>query len=107
MLLIREPVRRPSESKIEGATNTEELIAFYRDNSKTIIFHHIGNLSLLMTGFAFVFWSITFFVRVHDMDASHASQIFGWIYIFFGPLGPLLMPILQNIKAKKVIMTPI
>ncbi|MEC8030018.1 MAG: MFS transporter [Pseudomonadota bacterium] len=101
MLLIREPVRRPSESKIEGATNTEELIAFYRDNSKTIIFHHIGNLSLLMTGFAFVFWSITFFVRVHDMDASHASQIFGWIYIFFGPLGPLLIAYFAKNQSQK------
>jgi MFS family permease len=89
-LLIREPVRRPSVS-IDGSTGNAELIAFYRQNLKTIIFHHLGFVSLVLTGYAFVFWSVSFFVRVHGLEAAQASQAFGWIFIFFGPLGPLFV----------------
>jgi MFS family permease len=28
-------------------------------------------------------------VRVHNLPAAEASQTFGWIFLFFGPLGPL------------------
>jgi MFS family permease len=88
-LLIREPVRRQPKGEPSPDTETQQLIAFYRQNRRTIIFHHLGFVSLVLMGYAFVFWSVTFFVRVHGIGAAEASQTFGWIFVFFGPLGPL------------------
>ncbi len=92
---IREPLRRPS-TRDTSKSDTRELLDFYRANSKTIFFHHLGFVSLVLTGYAFVFWSVTFFVRVHGVPASEASQMFGWIFVFFGPMGPLLVAYLAK-----------
>ena len=95
-LLIREPVRRPLPGIEEGGEPIT-LKEFYRQHAKTIFFHHAGFVSLVLTGYAFVFWSISFLVRVHDMDAAQASQLFGWIFVFFGPMGPLLVAWLAKV----------
>lgn len=89
-LLIREPVRRPSPVQTESS-DMAELIAFYRQHAKTFLFHHLGFVSLVLTGYAFVFWSVTFFVRIHGIPAAEASQTFGWIFMIFGPMGPLII----------------
>lgn len=89
-LLIREPVRRPLPlTQDENGVMT--LGGFYNAHAKTILFHHAGFISLVLTGYAFVFWSVSFLVRVHGMEAAEASQAFGWIFVFFGPMGPLLI----------------
>lgn len=90
-LLIKEPVRRPSFVVDQQRSNYGQLFDFYRENSRTLLLHHLGFVSLILTGYAFVFWSVTFFVRVHGVSASEASQTFGWIFVFFGPMGPLLV----------------
>ncbi len=90
-LLIREPTRRPLASSVDGETNAQSLSDFYREHAMTIFFHHAGFISLVLTGYAFVFWSVSFLVRVHGMEAAEASQYFGWIFVFFGPLGPLIV----------------
>tara|TARA_B100001245_G_scaffold209592_2_gene173245 strand:+ start:354 stop:1556 length:1203 start_codon:yes stop_codon:yes gene_type:complete len=95
-LLIKEPVRRPSVGPTDSKPGLGQLLDFYKQHKATIIYHHLGNLSLLLTGYAFVFWSITFFVRVHGLEAAVASQIFGWIFLIFGPLGPLLVALLAK-----------
>ena len=58
--------------------------------------HHFGFLSLILAGYAFVFWTVSFFVRVHGYDAAEASQIFGWIFLVAGPLGPVLVAMLAR-----------
>ncbi|MGB2391953.1 MAG: MFS transporter, partial [Pseudomonadales bacterium] len=88
-LLIREPARQIMPGQASTLSDTAQLMAFYRANAKTITYHHLGFVSLVLMGYAFVFWSVTFFVRVHDLPAAEASQTFGWIFLFFGPLGPL------------------
>ena len=90
-LFIREPERRVSNEPEIARTGTAQLIHFYRTNASTLLWHHLGFVSLILTGYAFVFWSVTFFVRVHGVPAADASQIFGWIFVFFGPLGPLIV----------------
>ena len=90
-LLIREPTRRPLASSAADGDSAQSLRDFYREHAATIFFHHTGFISLVLTGYAFVFWSVSFLVRVHDMQAAEASQYFGWIFVFFGPLGPLLV----------------
>jgi MFS family permease len=88
-LLLREPARQIMPGQTSELSDTAQLMAFYRANAKTITYHHLGFVSLVLMGYAFVFWSVTFFVRVHDLPAAEASQTFGWIFLFFGPLGPL------------------
>ena len=89
-LLIREPIRRPSTID-QDTPETQQLFNFYRQNLHTILYHHLGFISLILTGYAFVFWTVTFFVRVHGVPAAEASQTFGWIFIVFGPMGPILV----------------
>jgi MFS family permease len=88
-LIIREPVRRPSPPSEAGGGS--ELVAFYRRHTRTLVLHHLGFVSLVLTGYAFVFWSVTFLVRIHGVPAAEASQTFGWIFLIFGPLGPILV----------------
>ncbi|MCR9279871.1 MAG: MFS transporter [Pseudomonadaceae bacterium] len=95
-LLIREPNRRPV-NKPSQASEWRQLLDFYRLNRATILFHHVGFVCLVLTGYAFVFWSVTFFIRVHGVPAAEASQTFGWIFIVFGPLGPLLVAYLARV----------
>ena len=44
----------------------------------------MGFLSLVLAGYAFVFWSVSFFVRVHGLEAPEASLTFGWIFLIAG-----------------------
>ena len=90
-LFIREPIRRVSNEPEIAQTGTGQLIHFYRTNASTLLWHHLGFVSLILTGYAFVFWSVTFFVRIHGVPAAEASQIFGWIFVIFGPMGPLIV----------------
>ncbi len=90
-LIIREPVRRPSTALADvPAGGMAELAAFYRLHARTLSLHHLGFISLVLAGYAFVFWSVTFLVRIHGEPAARASTIFGWIFLIFGPLGPVL-----------------
>jgi MFS family permease len=85
-LLLREPARR------QPVTNTSPLPAlrgFYGANTRAIVFHHLGFLSFALLGYAFVFWSVSFFVRVHGVEAASAAQTFGWIFLVTGPIGPV------------------
>jgi|TARA_B100000315_G_scaffold257904_2_gene308345 MFS family permease len=89
---IREPVRRPSPTAADdGSQGMAELIAFYRTHARTLTLHHLGFVSLVLTGYAFVFWSVTFLVRIHGEPAAEASTTFGWIFLIFGPLGPVFV----------------
>ncbi len=96
-LLLREPVRRlgPGTRQRPGAPMAE-LLDFYRRNARTLLFHHLGFLSLALMGYALVFWTVSFFVRVHGYDASAASKIFGWIFLVTGPIGPIAVALLAR-----------
>lgn len=95
-LLIREPVRRPVPGASADGATIPEILAFYRRNAKTLACHHLGFLSLVLMGYAFVFWTVSYFVRVHGEDAAHASQVFGWIFLITGPIGPILAAMLAK-----------
>ena len=85
-LMLREPQRRLAST---DESTGPELRAFYRENARAITFHHLGFLSLALLGYAFVFWSVSFFVRVHGLEAASAAQTFGWIFLLTGPVGPV------------------
>ena len=95
-LVIREPVRRGASESPGGAGSVGALVAFYRQHARTLTLHHFGNLSLVLAGYAFVFWTVSFFVRVYGYDAAEASQIFGWIFLVAGPLGPIAVAVLAR-----------
>ncbi len=88
-LLLREPERRPHAGG-EASGDMKALVQFYRDNLSAMVFHHLGFLSFALMGYGFVFWTVTFFVRVHGYDAADASTIFGWIFVVFGTMGPIV-----------------
>ena len=96
-LLLREPTRR----RVAGHTALSkaplsDVVSFYRRHTATLMLHHFGFLSLALMGYAFVFWTVSYFVRVHGVDAATASQRFGWIFLVTGPLGPILVAVLAR-----------
>ncbi len=99
MLTVREPVRRlirSRDGRAQAKASLLDLAAFYRLNWRTFTTHHLGVSCLNLFGWAFVFWTPTFFQRVHDIPAGEASQIFGAIFTLFGPLGTLSAPLLAR-----------
>lgn len=85
-LFLKEPKRRvPASSE----STLPILKEFYRVNRRLVVCHHLGFVAFALLGFAFVFWSVSYFVRVHGMPAAQASQIFGWIFLITGPIGPV------------------
>ena len=93
-LLLREPQRRRAAGQATPGATFPEIRAFYRANLATLAFHHLGFLCLSLMGFAFVFWTVSFFTRVHGMEAAKAAQIFGWIFMIAGSLGSVWTPML-------------
>lgn len=92
-LLLREPQRRnPRGSQASWPVLRE----FYQRNTRVIAFHHVGFLAFALLGYAFVFWSVSFFVRVHGMEAAAAAQTFGWIFLVTGPIGPVAAALLAR-----------
>lgn len=111
ILMLREPARRhlptnpatpiPDSNKSGGAPRGfAELRTFYRRHWQTLTLHHLGFLSLALMGYAFVFWTVTYFVRVHGLGAADASQTFGWIFLVAGPMGPILAALLAQRLSK-------
>jgi MFS family permease len=86
ILFIREPQRKRVAAKAAG-TDLHAVAAFYRENFTTIVLHHLGFLAYALMGFCNVFWTVTFFTRVHGLPASEASSIFGWIFLLAGTWG--------------------
>jgi MFS family permease len=94
LLFLREPIRRQFGASGSPGAPLAEVLSWYRRNRATAILHHTGFLCLALMGFGFVFWSISFFTRVHGMQASTAAQIFGVIQLVFGSLGTVWAPLL-------------
>lgn len=103
ILMLREPTRRnlPDASVGVEARGFAELRAFYKQHWQTLSLHHIGFLLLALMGYAFVFWSVTYFVRVHGLEAAQASQTFGWIFLVAGPMGPIAAALLAQYLTKR------
>jgi len=89
MLVIREPIRRAVINPATGNSNATfaEVRAFYKRNLWTFVLHHFGFLSFALMGYAFVFWTVPFFSRVHEVPPAEAAQIFGWIFLICAPFG--------------------
>lgn len=91
LLLLREPTRRggpvPASQPGDLARSFATVGAHYRLHSRALLLHHFGFLALNLLGYAFVFWSVSYFTRVHGENAADASLTFGWIFLIFGPLG--------------------
>jgi len=85
-LTVKEP-KRTQTIQIEGAAKKgtwSQVWEFYRANWAALLPHHAGYMFLILLGYAFVFWTPSFFERVHGVPAEEASIIYGLIFIFFG-----------------------
>ena len=87
-LFLREPARKEVAST--SGADWQLLRRFYRANWHTLVYHHFGFLSFALFGYAFVFWSVSYFVRTHGIEAASAAQTFGWIFLLTGPIGPVV-----------------
>ncbi|MEN3976430.1 MFS transporter [Emcibacter sp. SYSU 3D8] len=88
MLLVREPVRRGVVKAYGGMdAGLSPLLAFYRANWRTLLAHHIGFGAVALAGFSFVFWTPTFFYRIHDVPAGRAGIYYGLYFLTFATAG--------------------
>ena len=92
-LFLKEPERRAPPTP---ETSLVPLKNFYRTHRRALAFHHLGFVAYALMGYAFVFWSVPYFVRVHGVGAAEAAQTFGWIFFFCGPLGPVMAAIIAR-----------
>ena len=88
MLLVREPARRGVITLQPGTRGgLGPLIAFYRHNWRTLLAHHIGFGAIALAGFSFVFWTPTFFQRIHGIPAGQAGIWYGLYFLTFATGG--------------------
>lgn len=101
---LREPARRTAGGRHAHRQNRvplTEVVAFYRTQWKTMIFHHFGFLSLALAGTAAFFWTVSFFTRVHGVSPANAAQGFGWILLIFGSLGTIWAGVMVSWLARR------
>jgi MFS family permease len=94
ILMLRDPRRRELRRDEPTGATWGSIVQFYRVNRATLLLHHVGFLCLALMGFGFVFWSVSFFARVHGMEPAKAAPIFGCIQMVAGPLGSIAAPAL-------------
>lgn len=87
LLGLKEPPRLKVEPPRPDANSRSKLVEFYTRNWKTITFHHGGFMMLVLMGYAFVFWTPSFFERVHGVAAERASIVYGLTFILAGAFG--------------------
>jgi MFS family permease len=88
MLAVREPVRRGVIRSYAGRpVGLGALAAFYRRNWRTFACHHLGYGVLSLVGFATVFWTPTFFQRIHDVPAGVSGIGYGLYFFVFASTG--------------------
>lgn len=92
LMTFREPARRrsPPAGPAVAAGSWVQVGVFYRQHWRIVLPHHAGASSLLLLGYSFVFWTPSFFERVHGVPAEQASVIFGSIFLVAGSAGCLL-----------------
>jgi MFS family permease len=90
MSTIREPIRKISSASNTDVAGNSSLRYFYRVNRRAILCHHIGFASLVLMGYAFVFWTPSFFERAHNIPAEDAAVVYGLIFLVAGSLGTVL-----------------
>lgn len=102
MITVREPVRKAvTPTTSFRLADLAQLKQFYLTNSKTIVAHHFGIACLATVGWAFVFWTPTYFTRIHGVSSGEASQLLGIIYIIAAPAGTLWAPYMESVFAAR------
>ncbi|MGE0667868.1 MAG: spinster family MFS transporter [Sphingomonadales bacterium] len=88
VLMIREPKRRGVIDTYAGkAMGTAALFAFYRRNWKAMATHHLGYAIIALVGYSIVFWTPTFFQRIHGIPAGVAGVYWGLYFLIFATAG--------------------
>lgn len=90
LLTIREPLRAGSALSEVHTPEKTSLRSFYTVNRKAILCHHLGFASLVLMGYAFVFWTPSFFERSYGIPAEEAAVVYGLIFLVSGSLGTVL-----------------
>lgn len=86
LLTVREPPRREVSNDGKGASMAE-IRAFARQNRATLICMYLGIALMAMTGFVFVNWLPTLFLRSYGWSTSQFSYAYGPLVFVAGIIG--------------------
>jgi MFS family permease len=88
MFTLVEPARKqlnPSQS----AVPLTKVVAYFKANKRTILFHNLGAAFASMAAYGTLSWAPTFLIRTHQFDGSEAGLALGLIVLFCGSAGVL------------------
>ncbi len=89
LLTVREPLRR-GVSKAKGAAKAvpvAEVVAYLKDNWKTMLCHNVGFALLSFSNYGTGAWLPTLYNRIHGWSAGEFGLPYGMIVCVFGALG--------------------
>jgi MFS family permease len=88
MLLVREPARRHTllTGGIQHA-GAFDIIRFYRRHWAALTLHHLGYGTAALVGVGIIFWTPTYFQRIHGIPAGEAGTWYGLYFMVFATAG--------------------
>ncbi|MEP5567695.1 MAG: MFS transporter [Halioglobus sp.] len=86
MFTIAEPSRKVSTASAKNS-DIKSVIAFFKDNKRTILFSNFGAAFAALAGYGALAWVPTYLMRTYQMSASEVGLAFGLIVLFGGSLG--------------------
>lgn len=90
MFTVREPLRRGAHASAEqrrAASSTPALIAFVRENRRTVICHFSAFTLFGISIASYMFWAPSFLMRTYGWDAPRTGWTFGSLMLVFGSAG--------------------
>lgn len=88
MMLVREPTRRHTLSVVGlQGSGAFDIIRFYRKHWAALTLHHLGYGMAALVGVGIIFWTPTYFQRVHGIPAGEAGTWYGLYFMVFATAG--------------------
>ncbi len=86
MFSIKEP-RTHNKASAQTSAPLHEVIQYFKNNRKTILFHNFGIACASLAGYGTLAWAPTFLIRNHGLSGPEAGLYFGIIVLVFGAGG--------------------
>ena len=87
VLTIAEP---PRHAPRRHSASFKDAVIHLRLNARAYALHGMAFMSIMSIVHALIAWTVTLFVRVHDLSVAEAGSIAGAIVLILGPTGSLL-----------------
>lgn len=77
LFTVKEPARKDLAAKQKGKATMAEIKAFFAQNRRAILCHHIGISMVIMSIYAWVNWMAVFFERIHQWGPAKFAITYG------------------------------